>query len=274
MPELPEVEVLRLSLKPRLVGERIERVRVWNKALREPVDSRQLSRRLAGRRIESLRRRAKYLLIDVERGSTLIVHLGMSGRFTLVPESAPKLPHEHVAFFLDSGSRVRFRDPRRFGLVLAASTQALAEDRHFRHLGVEPLGDDFDGAMLAAAASGRRAPVKSFLLDGRIVVGVGNIYASEALHRAGVHPRRAAGRISAARWEALAESIRTVLGSAIAQGGTTLNDFTNGDGEPGYFQVALSVYDREGKACPRCGGVIRRIVQSNRSTFYCPGCQR
>ena len=274
MPELPEVEVLRLSLEPRLVGERIERVRVWNRSLREAVNSRQLSRRLAGRRVERLRRRAKYLLIDVENGSTLIVHLGMSGRFTLAPESAPKQLHEHVAFFLDSGSRVRFRDPRRFGLVFAASTRGLAEDRHFRHLGVEPLGDDFDGAMLANAASGRRAPVKSFLLDGRIVVGVGNIYASEALHRAGVHPRRAAGRISAKRWELLAESIRAVLGSAIAQGGTTLNDFTNGDGEPGYFQVALSVYDREGRACARCGGAIRRIVQSNRSTFYCPGCQR
>jgi len=274
MPELPEVEVLRLSLEPRLVGERIERVRVWNPALREPVNPRQLGRRLAGRRIERLRRRAKYLLVDVEKGSTLIVHLGMSGRFTLVPGAEPKLPHEHVAFFLGSGQRVRFRDPRRFGLVLAAATGELATDRHFRHLGVEPLGDQFGAAMLAGAARGRRAPIKSFLLDGRIVVGVGNIYASEALHRAGIHPRRAAGRISASRWKALADSIRAVLGSAIEQGGTTLNDFTNGDGEPGYFQVALSVYDREGEACPRCGAAIRRIVQSNRSTFYCPGCQR
>jgi formamidopyrimidine-DNA glycosylase len=274
MPELPEVEVLRLSLAPRLVGERIDRVRVWNAALREPVNARQLARRVSGRRVERLRRRAKYLLIDVEGGSTLIVHLGMSGRFTLVPEAEPRQLHEHVAFFLASGKRVRFRDPRRFGLVLAAPTEGLSGDRHFRHLGVEPLGEDFSGARLAAGARGRRAPVKSFLLDGRIVVGVGNIYASEALHRAAIHPRRAAGRISKARWSTLADSVRGVLSSAIEQGGTTLNDFTNGQGEPGYFQVALSVYDREGKSCARCGGTIRRIVQSNRSTFYCPGCQR
>lgn len=274
MPELPEVEVLRRSLEPRLVGERIVKARVWNRALREPVNARWLGRRLAGRRVESLRRRAKYLLIDVEGGSTLIVHLGMSGRFTLVPSSEPKLQHEHVAFYLESGDRLRFRDPRRFGLVQVAPTAGLEADRHFRHLGVEPLGEEFTGARLATAARGRRAPVKSFLLDGRIVVGVGNIYASEALHRAAIHPRRAAGRISGARWEGLADAVRSVLGSAIEQGGTTLNDFTNGEGEPGYFQVALSVYDKEGEACPRCAGEIRRIVQSNRSTFYCPGCQR
>ncbi len=273
MPELPEVEVLRRSLGPLVVGDRIERVRAWNRSLREPV-SRSLSRRWAGRRIERLRRRAKYLLIDLEGGVTAVVHLGMSGRFTLTPSGAPRQLHEHVALYLASGQRLRLRDPRRFGLVLALPTDRLEVDRHFRHLGIEPLGEGFDGAYLAAAARGRRAPIKSFLLDGRIVVGVGNIYASEALFQAGIHPRRSVSRISAQRWQRLADAVRGVLRSAIEQGGTTLNDFTDGAGEPGYFQVSLSVYDREGESCDRCGGTVRRMVQSNRSTFYCPGCQR
>ncbi len=273
MPELPEVEVLRRSLEPAVVGERIERVRVWNRSLREPV-SRGLSRRVAGRRIERLRRRAKYLLIDLEGGATVVVHLGMSGRLTLAAPAEPRQDHEHAALYLGSGRRLRLRDPRRFGLLLALPTDRLESDRHFRHLGIEPLGDRFDGAFLAAAARGRRAPIKSFLLDGRIVVGVGNIYASEALYLAGIHPRRSVGRVAAARWDRLAEAVRAVLRSAIEQGGTTLNDFTDGAGEPGYFQVSLAVYDRAGEPCRRCGSAVRRIVQSNRSTFYCPGCQR
>ncbi len=273
MPELPEVEVLRRSLEPELVGDRVERARVWKRALREPV-TRDLSRRLSGRRVERLGRRAKYLLIELEGETTLVVHLGMSGRLTLGGEAAPRELHEHVGVYLASGRRLRFRDPRRFGLVLAMPASRLADDRHFRHLGIEPLGGEFDGAFLARAAAGRRAPVKSFLLDGRIVVGVGNIYASEALHLAGIHPSRSVGRISRERWDRLAEAVRTVLGSAIEQGGTTLNDFANGAGEPGYFQVSLSVYDREGAPCERCGSAVRRIVQSNRSTYYCPGCQR
>lgn len=273
MPELPEVEVLRLSLEPLLVGDRVESVRAWQRALREPV-SRGLGRQVGGRRIERLRRRAKYLLIDLEGNRSLVVHLGMSGRLTLAPRDAEREPHEHVAFYLESSRKLRFRDPRRFGLVLGMPTDSMAVDRHFRHLGVEPLEAGFDGGTLASAATGRRAPVKSFLLDGRIVVGVGNIYASEALHRAGVHPRRSVARISEHRWHRLAESVRAVLGAAIEQGGTTLNDFADGSGEPGYFQVSLAVYDREGEACERCGDTIRRIVQGNRSTFYCTGCQR
>lgn len=273
MPELPEIEVLRLSLEPLVVGDTIERARVWNRNLREPV-AQSLPRRIRGRRIERLRRRAKYLWVDVDGGLTLVVHLGMSGRFTLSNGDEPREAHEHVTFVLASARRLRFRDPRRFGLVLLAATDELAEDPHFRHLGVEPLDDGFDGSTLAAAARGRRGPVKSFLLDGRIVVGVGNIYASEALHVAGIHPRRSVARISNARWDRLALAIREVLSSAIAQGGTTLSDFADGSGSPGYFQVSLAVYDRAGGECSRCGRVVRRIVQSNRSTYYCPGCQR
>ena len=274
MPELPEVEVLRRSLEPALVGRRIERVRVWNGDLREPVDRRRLSRHVSGRRIRRLRRRAKYLLIDLEGRSTLVLHLGMSGRVTLAPRGAPRQEHEHLAFYLSSRRRVRFRDPRRFGLALALPTDRLAADRHFAHLGVEPLEEGFNGATLRQAARGRRGPVKGFLLDARVVVGVGNIYASEALHRSGIHPRRSVARISAARWEALALAVRAVLSEAIEQGGTTLNDFTDRRGDSGYFQVSLSVYDREEEPCHRCGAAIRRIVQSGRSTFYCPRCQR
>ncbi len=274
MPELPEIEVLRRSLAPRLIGERIASVTVSERRLREPVPFRRLQRRLPGRRIEALRRRAKYLLVDCEGGWTLIVHLGMSGRLTLARRGARREPHEHLAFELASGRRLRYRDPRRFGLVLLEPTAGLAEDPHFAALGAEPLDEGFDGERLRAAARGRRAPVKGFLMDSRTVVGVGNIYASEALHRAGIHPARSIARLSAPRWERLAAAVRETLAAAIAAAGTTLNDFTDGAGRRGEFQSALAVYGREGEPCRRCGGRVRRIVQAGRSTYYCPGCQR
>ncbi len=276
MPELPEVEVLRRSLEPRLLGQRIEQVEVRSPALREPLNRRSLGR-LAGRRIEALRRRAKYLLIDLEGNSTLVIHLGMSGRFTMVPADAPVDKHEHLAFHLAAPegepSRLRLVDPRRFGLAFALPRQRLETDRHFAHLGVEPLGDELTAEYLRAAAGKRRGPIKSFLMDARVVVGVGNIYASEALWLSRVHPRRSVARIGAATWERLREAVRDVLGQAIEEGGTTLNDFTDGEGNAGYFQVSLTAYGREGKPCERCQRTLRRIVQSNRSTFYCPGCQ-
>ena len=274
MPELPEVEVLRRSLEPHLVGDRIERVEVHNPALREPVRKADLARRSSGREVCELRRRSKYLLVDLEGGETVVVHLGMSGRLTLVPGETPLEPHEHVAFHLRSGRRLRLRDPRRFGLVFALPTAAIERDDHFVHLGVEPLEPDFGGEALARAAAGKRGPVKSFLMDGRIVVGIGNIYAAEALFRAGIHPVRSVGRISPGRWERLAGSAVAVLQQAITQGGTTLNDFADGEGRSGYFQISLSVYGREGEPCLVCGRPVRRVVQAGRSTFYCPGCQR
>ncbi len=274
VPELPEVEVLRRSLEPTLLGDRIERARIWSAALRETVERRRMARVCRRRRIEGLRRRSKYLLLDLERGWTLVLHLGMSGRLTLVPAPAPRDPHEHLGFFLASGRRLRFRDPRRFGLALVLPTDRLAIDRRFSKLGLEPLDHSFSGRALAAAARGRRAPVKSFLLDGGAVAGVGNIYASEALHRAGIHPRRSVARISTVRWGRLADSVRAVLRRAIREGGTTLNDFTDGEGRPGWFQISLAVYGREDEPCPRCRAPIRRTVQGGRSTFYCPRCQR
>jgi formamidopyrimidine-DNA glycosylase len=273
MPELPEIEVLRRSLEPLLPGDVIESVKVRNAALRERVRTRELVR-LAGGRIEKLRRRSKYLLIDLSGGSTIAIHLGMSGRLTLAPAAAPPEPHEHVSFQLRSGRRLRLRDPRRFGLVLALPTADLAGDPHFAHLGVEPLGRGFSGDSLRRAAAGRRGPVKAFLMDARVVVGVGNIYASETLFAVRVHPARSVGRIAPASWERLARSAVAVLRRAIALGGTTLNDFADGEGRSGEFQVSLAAYGREGEPCPRCERPIRRLVQAGRSTFYCPHCQR
>lgn len=274
MPELPEVEVLRRSLMPHLVGDRIERVEVTNPSLREPVDVARLSRLSRGREVLGLRRRSKYLLIDLSGGSTVVVHLGMSGRLTLVPAREPAELHEHVAFHLRSGRRLKLRDPRRFGVVFAVRTAELDGDPHFAHLGVEPLEPGFAGGTLARAAVGRRGPVKPFLMDAGVAVGIGNIYATESLFRAGIHPARSVARISAARWERLAEAAMAVLRQAIDQGGTTLNDFADGEGNSGYFQVSLSVYGREGEPCPSCGAPVRRIVQAGRSTFYCPRCQK
>jgi formamidopyrimidine-DNA glycosylase len=274
MPELPEVEVLRRSLEGPLLGRRIERVEVGTKALREPLNVRALRRLLVGRRIEELRRRSKYLLVDVEGDATLVIHLGMTGQLTLTPEEAPSAPHEHLRCFLDGGERLRLVDPRRFGLAFALRRSEIEADRHFVHLGIEPLGGELDGATLRQLAHSRRVPVKTFLMDGRRVVGVGNIYASESLWRAGIHPRRSVARIGAKRWERLAEAVREVLEAAIAQGGTTLSDFLDGEGNSGYFQVSLSVYGRTDEPCPRCAATIRRIVQAGRSTFYCPSCQR
>lgn len=278
MPELPEVEVVRRSLAPRLVGERVARVEARAPMLREPLDAAALARDLEGRRVDAVRRRAKYLLVDVAGGRTLALHLGMSGRLTVVETAggaaaAPPVPHEHLVIHLASGRRLSFVDPRRFGLAFTLPTTDLDADPHFAHLGVEPLSDAFDGAVLQAAARGRRGPVKPFLMDATVVAGVGNIYASEALFAAGVHPKRSVARISPARWRRLAQAVRETLERAILQGGSSISDFVDGEGRSGYFQVTFAVYDREGHPCRRCGTAVRRIVQAGRSTFYCPGCQ-
>jgi formamidopyrimidine-DNA glycosylase len=272
VPELPEVEVLRRSLERPLVGRRVERVAVRDTRLREPVDPAALAA-AEGRQVESLGRRSKYLLVHLEGGRTLVVHLGMSGRLTLAARLAPPLPHEHVVFDLDGDERLRYVDPRRFGLVFLQKTATLVADRHFAGLGVEPLGGDLDGALLQRLAARRRGPVKAFLMDASVVVGVGNIYASEALFAAGIHPRRSVARLAPARWERLAIAVREVLARAIGQGGTTLNDFVDGAGNSGYFQVSLAVYDRAGEPCVRCGRPVRRLVMSGRSTYYCRHCQ-
>lgn len=269
MPELPEVETTRRGIEPHLGGRTVTRLIVRQPRLRWPVP-RGLAKRLEGRALRAVGRRGKYLLIGTDAGS-LILHLGMSGSLRVVPADTPAGPHDHVDLVLDSGQALRLRDPRRFGCLLWAARP----ERHplLRDLGPEPLSEDFDGDHLHAAGRGRRLSVKEFIMNSRIVVGVGNIYANEALFMAGIHPARPAGRISRGRYARLAAAIKQVLTEAIGQGGTTLRDFLREDGRPGYFQVRLRVYDRTGRPCPRCGGPIRQRVLGQRSTFYCPRCQ-
>ncbi len=270
MPELPEVETTRRGIAPALVGATVATVRVRDPRLRWPVPV-DLSRRLAGNTIEAVDRRAKYLLLRTPRG-TLIVHLGMSGSLRLLPAAQPPGRHDHVDLVLGSGQCLRLNDPRRFGAVLWTEAPPQAHPL-LRDLGPEPLDADFDGTALYADSRHRRTAVKSFIMDSHVVVGVGNIYASEALFLAGIHPRRSAGRIAAVRYARLAAAIREVLEAAITAGGTTLRDFVGGDGRPGYFGQQLRVYGRAGLPCERCGTRLRRTVQVGRATYYCPRCQ-
>jgi formamidopyrimidine-DNA glycosylase len=271
MPELPEVETTRRGLLPHLVGRTIRDVVVRNPNLRWPVPK-DLSRRLRGERVRDIRRRGKYLVFDFANGH-LIVHLGMSGRLTVVPASTAPRKHDHVDLVLDDGRVLRFNDARRFGTMLWTRTPA-EEHALLRDLGLEPLEKSFSGAALRERAKGRRVAVKQFLMNGAVVTGVGNIYASEALFHAGIHPERSAGAISAPRWQRLAKSIRVTLESAIDSGGSTLRDFVTVDGKPGHFQHRHAVYGRAGKACPACKATIRSVRQGQRSTFYCPRCQK
>ena len=271
MPELPEVETTRRGLLPHLVGRRIRDIVVRNRNLRWPVP-RDLSRRLRGGRVRDILRRGKYLLFDLGEGH-LLVHLGMSGRLTLVPENCPARPHDHVDVMLAGSQRLRLTDPRRFGAMLWVRGPV---ERHalLRGLGLEPLEPGFDGPALRGLARGRRVAVKHFLMNSRLITGVGNIYASEALFRAGIHPLRSVARISPERWDRLASAVRETLERALAAGGTTLRDYAAIDGRVGEFGTECAVYGRGGEPCATCGTPIRALRQGQRSTFYCPGCQR
>lgn len=253
-----------------LVGAQFQRIVVRRPDLRFPLPP-DLGQRLTGARVLAVRRRAKYGLIDTERGDTLIFHLGMSGRFG--PEPAQAGPHDHVLFETGRGTLV-YTDPRRFGFMLLTPTGDVPAHPRLAGLGPEPLGPAFDGDRLADAAAGRMAPIKALLLDQKVVAGIGNIYACEALFAAGIHPSLPAGEIDGERLARLAAALQAVLREAIAAGGSTLRDHAQVTGELGYFQHRFRVYGREGKACDSCGGAIERIVQSGRSTFLCPDCQR
>jgi formamidopyrimidine-DNA glycosylase len=273
MPELPEVESLRRSLAPAILGRRIVATRVHDRRLRVLVDETRLRDEVVGRRIVALSRRSKYLLVELDGGATLIVHFGMSGRFERRRALDPVPPHVHVVFSLDDGHELRFRDPRRFGLVDVVPRDGLARDVRLASLGPEPLEQGFDAAYLRARARGSRRPIKSLIMDAATVVGVGNIYASESLFRAGIRPRRSAGRVSNERLDRLVSAIREVLGEAIRCGGTTLEDWQDAEGHEGDFQSRLFVYQREGEPCKICDARIQRVVLAGRSTFYCPRCQ-
>lgn len=273
MPELPEVEVTRQGIAPFLVGQVITGVAVRQTRLRWPVP-RVLSTVLTGQTITAVRRRAKYLLMDMPAG-TLVLHLGMSGSLRVLTQELPPGPHDHFDLRC-ARHTLRLNDPRRFGAVLwqPAGGKLSSQPGLLERLGLEPFDPVFSGAHFWQHTRGRAAAIKQVLLAGEIVVGVGNIYASESLFRAGIHPQRAAGRISAARYERLAQAIREVLREAIAQGGSTLRDFVDSSGSPGYFQQAHQVYGRTGAPCVCCAQPIRHLRQGQRSTWYCPHCQR
>jgi formamidopyrimidine-DNA glycosylase len=270
MPELPEVETTVRGLEPVLEGRRLVSVEPRRADLRRaiPVDLRQ---RLTGARVTGLGRRAKYGLIDTDRGDTLIFHLGMSGRWRIDPAEIGA--HDHLLIETDEGRRLALNDPRRFGSLDLVPTDSLDSFAAFAAMGPEPLSDAFDGAYLERALDGRSAPIKALLLDQRIVAGLGNIYVCEALHMAGIAPSRPGGRIARTRLDRLAAAVKEVLLAAIAAGGSTLRDYARPDGELGYFSKQWRVYGREGESC-ECGGPIRRRVDSGRSTFFCPRCQR
>ncbi len=271
MPEFPEVETIRRALEPHLVGHRICSLAVWQPRLRYPVPP-DLAGSVSGLHITALARRAKYLIFHLEGGTWLLVHLGMSGRLSLVEPGSGRTLHDHWEIRL-SQQAVRLHDPRRFGFLLGGhgppGLHPLLAD-----LGPEPLEPDFGGPEWAQALRARAAPVKSLLIDGRLVAGVGNIYASEALFRAGINPRRPGRRIGTARALILGTAIRTVLEEALAEGGSTLRDYRHINGDPGGFRVHWQVYGRAGEACRACGETIRRIRIGQRSTFFCPCCQR
>lgn len=270
MPELPEVETTRRGITPYIEGRILENIIVRQPNLRWPVTE-NLEERMAGLRIQSVGRRGKYLLFIADAG-TLLLHLGMSGSLRIVSEEQPAGKHDHIDFIFSDRTYLRFNDPRRFGSVLWTS-EPTSEHPLLKDLGPEPLSADFSGKALYTLSRGRTAAVKSFIMDSRIVVGVGNIYANEALFMAGILPTRQAGRISLQRYNQLAECIRKVLQQAILQGGTTLRNFVNESGKPGYFRQQLAVYGRTGLACLRCRLPLTEVRIANRSTVYCNHCQ-
>lgn len=269
MPELPEVETTRRGIAPHIVGRKVDRVVLRRADLRWPIPT-AVAALLPGQRIDAVERRAKYLLMQSQAG-TAIVHLGMTGVLRVLPDDTPPGKHDHVDIVLDSGDMLRFTDPRRFGSLLWQGPFETHE--LLKNLGPEPLTDDFDGDTLWNASRSRSAAVKTLLMDNAVVVGVGNIYASEALFAAKIDPRRKAGTISRARYARLATEVKRILAYAIERGGTTLRDFLAPDGAPGYFFQELFVYGREGEPCKVCGARIQNVTLGQRSTFYCPRCQ-
>ncbi|MEP2987586.1 MAG: bifunctional DNA-formamidopyrimidine glycosylase/DNA-(apurinic or apyrimidinic site) lyase [Parasphingorhabdus sp.] len=270
MPELPEVETTVAGLRPVLEGRRLTLVEPRRPDLRWPFPG-DLRQRMTGAKITALGRRAKYGLIETDRDDVMVFHLGMSGRWRIDPEEIEK--HDHLLLETDDGHRLVLNDPRRFGSVDLVPKDNIDFYKPFVSMGPEPLSDSFDGKFLKAATKNRKAPIKQLLLDQRTVAGLGNIYVCEALHMAGISPRKAAGRISKPKYDELVDSVKQVLTAAIAAGGSSLRDFVQPDGELGYFAKDWLVYGREGETC-HCGSLIKRRVDSGRSTFYCPQCQK
>ncbi len=274
MPELPEVETIRRGLIPRLVGCTIKRVVLSNRRLRLPVPRAKLKGWVQGSQVKSVDRRAKYLLVNMKSGAVLVLHLGMTGRLAFFTNGAPRRPHDHLRFLLDSGLELRFNDVRRFGSIQVLAPEDREPPKIFAGLGAEPLGPDFSTPYLMKMARNRTKPIKNFLMDAKVVVGIGNIYANEILFVAGIKPTRAVRTMGRATWDRVVEATRQVLEKAIACGGTTISDYVNSSGEAGYFQCELKVYGRGGERCQSCGSEISRVVLSGRASFFCPACQK
>ena len=276
MPELPEVEVTRRGLLPHLPGKRITRVSWSNKRLRTPIPRKLLVREIAGERVQTVDRRAKYLLVRMMSGSVLVLHLGMTGRLGLFPGDAPRARHDHLRLLLENGMEVRFNDSRRFGAILVwpAEEAAGLEERFNKSKGIEPFSDQFTGDTLQELAARRRQPVKSFLMDSRLLAGIGNIYANEILFAAGIFPETPVDCITRPQWQAIVIHCQEILARAIEAGGSTISDFIGSSGAPGYFQLQLQVYGRAGEPCARCGAPIEKRKTGGRATFFCPRCQQ
>ncbi|HFQ89268.1 MAG TPA: bifunctional DNA-formamidopyrimidine glycosylase/DNA-(apurinic or apyrimidinic site) lyase [Desulfobulbus sp.] len=275
MPELPEVEVTRLGLLPHLAGRRVTGVRWSNRRLRRPMPRRLLREWIENGVITTIDRRAKYLLVRMQGGAVLVVHLGMTGRLGIFAAPSPGARHDHLCLRLDNDREVRFNDSRRFGSVTVwpADEAGRLEEEFAAGLGIEPFSDHFNAANLLALAEKRRLPVKSFLMDSRIIAGIGNIYASEILHAAGLHPLTPVNRIHRQQWQQVVTTGRAILEEAIRAGGSTIADFLDASGQPGYFQLRLRVYGRGDLPCPDCGRIIEKTALAGRATFFCPGCQ-
>lgn len=275
MPELPEVEVTRQGLLPHLPGQTVLAAAWSGKRLRQPMPLTLLEKHICGSRISTVDRRAKYLLIRMDSGSVLVVHLGMTGKLGIFPPSAARRTHDHLCLSLDSGTELRFNDARRFGSVTVwlGAEAARLEEAFSRSQGFEPFGPDFTAENLAKLAEGRRQAVKIFLMDAKLIAGVGNIYASETLFAAGVHPLTPAGSLNEAQWRRLVSCCQDILGRAIAAGGSTVSDFLGSNGQPGWFQLQLAVYGRNGQPCLSCGEEIYKEVIGGRASFFCPRCQ-
>ncbi len=270
MPELPEVETTKRGLEPHIVGEQVLSVGIHQKQLRWEIPS-HISTTIKGKFIKKISRRAKYILIKFSNG-TLVIHLGMSGSISVVPSGEALKKHHHFELILDNATSMRFHDPRRFGSIFWQKNNELLS--LFNNLGPEPLSSEFNDSTLYQSSRGKKKNIKTFIMDSNIVAGIGNIYASESLFLAGISPKRIAGKTSKKRYKVLTQSIKQILSEAINNGGTTLNDFSNIDGEPGYFSQVLSVYGRNDMPCNRCDGTIKRIVQNQRASYYCPRCQK
>ncbi len=271
MPELPEVEVICQGLRPHVVGRRVDGLWCSDKRLRLLIPRAEIKEDMVGARIEAVERRAKYLLFILDNGCRLLVHLGMTGRLGVFKQGSPQAIHDHVCWALDDGMEMRYNDTRRFGFIRLLPVKG---PDPFAQLGPEPFGPEFTGDYLKAKAGKRLQPIKNFLMDGKVVVGIGNIYANEILFYCGLRPTTPIGSVSLDTWERLVEVSRQVLKKAIESGGTTISDYVNASGEKGYFQLELMVYGRQGERCKQCATAIEKQVIAGRATFFCPNCQR